>query len=485
MFQRTNNSILNSSSSSSSVFPVSLSRRGRREAEQQRRRRTEGLLLSISPANNNSSNHIYRRYSRARLHTTTKAAAEQIISMKPFEFQTAERTVFEIGCFRTRSAKLIKELLKSTRDGDGDNATALIVTGESDRFSRTLEDLLLKEQSVKSVTYHCPKGEPTVDSARECVEFAEKNSCTLVIAIGGGTAIDTGKCVAAILTNGGYERDIYDFLEVVGKAMPIKNMPCPFVAIPTTAGPGAELTKNSVLEAGDRKVSMRHPMMLPNLVIVDPELTISMPKDVTAHTGLDALTQCIEPYVCNSPNPIVDVMSMAGIKLGAKSLRRAIEEPDNIEARTNMALCAMYGGTSLANAKLGAVHGFSGTLGGLLHAPHGAICAALLPHCVKMNVDLLEGRVMRSDPDIAANALKRYKEVACACLDRDDATVDELIEWIEDLVSFCGVPKLSKFGLRDSHVSESVLKSMESSSMKGNPVALTKEELEQMLRNAM
>ena len=408
-------------------------------------------------------------------------------SMNPFEFTTASRTVFEIGAFETRAVKLIKDLAKqenATIDSDA-HPGIIIVCGESNRFSAPLKKKLKEEANVESVVFHCPKGEPTVQSAIDCTKLASENMCELVVAVGGGTAVDTGKCVAAMLTNGGAERDIYDFLEVVGKAMPIEKRPRPFVAIPTTAGPGAELTKNSVLEAGDRKVSMRHPLMLPDLVIVDPKLTVQMPRDVTAHTGLDALTQCIEPYVCNSPNPVTDSLSMSGIKLGAKSLRRCLEQPEDINARTDMALCAMYGGMALANAKLGAVHGFSGTLGGLLHAPHGAICAALLPHCVKMNVKLLETRVMDENPQSAKECLRRYEEVANACLGKDDATVAELVKWIEDLVSFCGVPKLSTFGMKDEDVSESVSKSMQSSSMKGNPVALTVEELEEMLRNAM
>mgnify|MGYP002633412596 FL=1 len=408
-------------------------------------------------------------------------------NMNPFEFTTASRTVFEIDAFETRAVKLITDLAKqenATIDSDA-HPGILIVCGESDRFSAPLKQKLKEEANVESVVFHCPKGEPTVQSAIDCTKLASENMCELVVAVGGGTAVDTGKCVAAMLTNGGAERDIYDFLEVVGKAMPIEKRPRPFVAIPTTAGPGAELTKNSVLEAGDRKVSMRHPLMLPDLVIVDPKLTVQMPRDVTAHTGLDALTQCIEPYVCNSPNPVTDSLSMSGIKLGAKSLRRCLEQPEDINARTDMALCAMYGGMALANAKLGAVHGFSGTLGGLLHAPHGAICAALLPHCVKMNVKLLETRVMDENPQSAKEGLRRYKEVANACLGKDDATVAELVKWIEDLVSFCGVPKLSTFGMKDEDVSESVSKSMQSSSMKGNPVALTVEELEEMLRNAM
>ena len=210
-----------------------------------------------------------------------------------------------------------------------------------------------------------------------------------------------------------------------------------------------------------------------------------MPKDVTAHTGLDALTQCIEPYVCNAPNPVTDSLSMSGIKLGAKSLRRCLEQPDDIAARTDMALCAMYGGMALANAKLGAVHGLLGRWVVCCTRRTGAICAALLPHCVKMNVELLETRVMASDPERAKEGLRRYKDVANACLGKDDATVAELVEWIEDLVAFCGVPKLSTFGMKDEDVADSVVKSMQKFEHEREPVALTAEELELMLRNAM
>ena len=260
-----------------------------------------------------------------------------------FEFATASRTVFEVDAFETRAVALIADVAKQEGADvlDGKHPV-LLVSGESSRFSRELARKLRDEANVESVEYHCPKGEPTVQSIMECTKRASEKECELVVAIGGGTAVDTGKCVAAMLTNGGAERDVYDFLEVVGKAMPIEKRPRPFVAIPTTAGPGAELTKNSVLEAGDRKVSMRHPLMLPDLVIVDPKLTAQMPKDVTAHTGLDALTQCIEPYVCNAPNPVTDSLSMSGIKLGAKSLRRCLEQPVDISAWTDMALCAMY-----------------------------------------------------------------------------------------------------------------------------------------------
>jgi hypothetical protein len=225
--------------------------------------------------------------------------------------------------------------------------------------------------------------------------------------------------------------------------------------------------------------------MLPDVVVIDPELTLSMPKDVTAHTGLDALTQCIEPYVSNAATPIVDALSLEGIRIGARSLKNAYENGDDIHAREDMCLCSYYGGLSLANAKLGAVHGFSGTLGGLLHAPHGAICAALLPHCCVTNVGVLEGRVMASDPEAAKKYLARYETVAKAVTGDENASVQDGVEWMKSLVKSCGVPGLGSMGLKESDFDSVVQKSKESSSMKGNPVALTDEELKGMLRAAL
>ena len=423
------------------------------------------------------------RASRAvsvRASAASSVAAMAAPAIAPFEFATASRTLFGCGVSK-KVPSLVKEL--TALEGCAD-APVLIVAGASDRFSAPLVAALAAED-VASVVYHCPGGEPTTATAEAAIALAASNGCGAVIAIGGGTPVDTGKCVAAVLTNGGDEPDLYDFLEVVGRAQPLTRRCAPFIAVPTTAGPGAEVTKNSVLEAGDRKVSMRHPYMLPDVSVIDPELTLSMPRDVTAHTGLDALTQCVEPYVCNSANPLTDAVSLEGIKAGARSLRRACENGDDLNAREDMCLCSYYGGLSLANAKLGAVHGFSGTLGGLLHAPHGAICAALLPHCCTVNVAALEGRVAAENPEVAEKYLARYRTVARAVTGREDATVADGVEWMQALVRDCGVPGLGSFGLKEDDFAEVIAKSKESSSMKGNPVALTDEELAAMLRMAL
>lgn len=426
-----------------------------------------------------------RRTPRTTAAVSQDAAANAAVminspAVAPFEFMTASRVVFGCGTSK-RVPSLVKDLVQLNQCAD---KPALVVTGKSDRFSAPLVEAL-KTEGIESVVYHCPGGEPTTATAEAAIALASSNDCGSVIAIGGGTPVDTGKCVAAVLTNGGETPDLYDFLEVVGRAKPLTTRCAPFIAVPTTAGPGAEVTKNSVLEAGDRKVSMRHQFMLPELVVIDPELTLSMPADVTAHTGLDALTQCVEPYVCNATNPLVDAISLAGITAGARSLRAACENPLDVVAREDMCLCSYYGGLSLANAKLGAVHGFSGTLGGLLHAPHGAICAALLPHCCTVNVAALKGWFGEKEPELAERYLARYETVARTVTGDPNATVEDGVAWIVNLVKDCGVPGLGEFGLKEDDFDEVVAKSKESSSMKGNPVPLSDEELKTMLRMAL
>ena len=227
----------------------------------------------------------------------------------------------------------------------------------------------------------------------------------MVIGLGGGSAIDTGKAIAALLTNPG---DPLDYLEVIGRGQALQQTPLPYIAIPTTAGTGSEVTRNAVLASHEHhvKVSLRSPLMLPRVAIVDPELTYSLPPAITASTGLDALTQLIEPYTCNSPNPMIDAICREGMQRAARSLKRAYQNGSDAAAREDMSIAALFGGMALANAKLGAVHGFAGPLGGLFPAPHGMICARLLPFVVEANVRALQMR----EPD--SPVLKRYDEVA-------------------------------------------------------------------------
>ncbi len=243
----------------------------------------------------------------------------------------------------------------------------------------------------------------------------------LVVGMGGGSVIDAAKAIAALLTNPG---DPLDYLEVIGRGLPLANACAPMMAIPTTAGTGAEVTRNAVLASPAHrvKVSLRSASMLPDVAIVDPELTLSMPPAVTAATGLDALTQCLEPFVSHLATPLTDGFCREGLARAARSLRRAYHHGSDVAARRDMALASLCGGLALANAKLGAVHGFAGPIGGMFDAPHGAVCARLLPLVMTANVRALEERSPNSP------ALVRYAEVAKIVTGDADASIADGVD---------------------------------------------------------
>ena len=379
-----------------------------------------------------------------------------------FEFATAARIIFGHGSVQ-EVAPLAAEI----------GSRAFVVTGRTGaRAGQLLEQL--KKQGIRSVTFNVP-GEPTVAMAKTGVKQAREAKSDLVIAIGGGSALDTGKAIAAMLTNSG---ELEDYLEVVGRGKPLSQTPVPNIAIPTTAGTGAEVTRNAVLgipESGV-KVSMRSPMMLPSLAVVDPVLTHSMPSSVTASTGLDALTQLMEAYVSNKANPLTDSICREGVKRVGRSLRRAYEDGGNRAAREDMALASLFGGLALANAKLGAVHGIAGPLGGMFSAPHGSICARLLPYVMEKNVQALQRRAAGSP------ALARYDEIARFLSGTATARAVDGIAWVQGLCAALKVPPLGEFGLKEQDFQTLVANAQKSSSMKGNPVKLTDDELMEILK---
>ena len=320
-------------------------------------------------------------------------------------------------------------------------------------------------------------GEPTVDDVRSASEQARQAGVDVVVAIGGGSVLDLGKAVAALLGNG---TDPMDHLEVVGRGVPIRQPSVPYAALPTTAGTGAEATANATLRSPQHgiKASIRSPSMLAAVAVVDPLLTLTCPPDVTASSGLDALTQCLEPYVSCKANPATDAFATAGLRRGARALRQAYEHGDDQSAREEMALCSLFGGVALANSKLGAVHGFAGVLGGMLDAPHGAVCAALLAPVVEANVAALREREPQSP------ALARYACVARLLTGRDDATLEDATDWLRSIVAALDVPPLAALGLQSAQHAEVAEKAARSSSMQGNPVQLTHAELVTVLRAA-
>jgi alcohol dehydrogenase class IV len=381
-----------------------------------------------------------------------------------FEFATATRIVFGAGTLR-EVGPLARELAPG----------ALVVTGTNPRLAELLL-ALLREHGVEAFDFPVP-GEPEIETVRQGVALAKQEKCGLVIAVGGGSALDAGKAIAAMLTNTG---ELLDYLEVIGGGKALAKPSAPFIAIPTTAGTGSEATRNAVLASPEHhvKVSLRSPFMLPKVAVVDPELTYDLPPALTASTGLDALTQLIEPYVCSRANPMTDALCVEGIRRAARSLRAVFADGRNAAARSDMAVASLFGGLALANAGLGAVHGFAGPIGGQFPAPHGAVCAALLPHVMEANLRALRQR------QPAAQTLPRYEEVARLLTGHASATAEAGVEWVRKLVAELRIPSLGHYGLKREHTTELVEKASQASSMKANPITLTPDELGGILERA-
>jgi alcohol dehydrogenase class IV len=382
-----------------------------------------------------------------------------------FEFATAARIVFAQGALGE---------LGTLASGLG--RRALVVGGRTgERAERARE--LLRECGLESAALSI-EGEPTTDDARRGVALAREAECDLVVAIGGGSAIDAGKAVAALVANGG---DPLDYLEVIGKGRPITRRSLPLIAIATTAGTGSEVTRNAVLEAREQrvKVSLRSPLMLPEIALIDPLLTHSVAPRVTASTGFDALSQVIEPLVSCRSNPLTDGLCREAIGRSARSLRRAWADGNDAPARADLCVVSLIGGIALANARLGAVHGFAGPIGGMFHTPHGETCAALLPHVMRTNLSALRRREPHSP------VIERYTEVARLLTGRGDARAEDGISWVSELCAELEIPRLGGHGVTAQDFEAIADKAAASSSMQGNPIALERGELFEILEQAL
>lgn len=344
----------------------------------------------------------------------------------------------------------------------------LVITGSRPARNAALLDLLPPGAGFQL------DHEPTMDDARDAVVAAQACGADVIVGLGGGSVMDLAKAVGILLVSG---RDPMDHAEVVGRGEPLPTHGVPVVAVPTTAGTGSEVTRNAVLTSADHsvKVSLRSEAMLPRVALVDPLLTLECPAAVTASSGMDALTQCLEPYTSHAANPLTDGFALAGLR-AAPAIREAYLNPDDVEARTQMSLCSLMGGLSLANAKLGAVHGLAGVIGGMTGARHGDICAALLPTVTAVNVAALSDR----DPDNPA--LERYSRAAEALC--GVPVVEAALEWITETVRILDIGGLDDLGLQASAHDEVVAAAKRSSSMKGNPVELTDDELRFILESS-
>jgi alcohol dehydrogenase class IV len=382
-----------------------------------------------------------------------------------FEFATAGRIVFGAGAFR-QAAPAAAEL----------GERALVVTGATGERAAPLATAL--ESLGTAVIPFRVQGEPTIEMIRHGAEFARDERCDVVIAVGGGSAIDAAKALAAMLTNPG---EPLDYLEVIGGGQPLAHASAPLIAVPTTAGTGSEVTRNAVLASPERQVkaSLRSPHMLPRVAIVDPELTMGLPRPITASTGLDALAQLIEPYVSSRANPMTDMFCVEGIRRASEALPRVWENGRDCEARESMAWTSLLGGLALANAGLGAVHGFAAPVGGRFPAPHGAACAAVLPHAMEINVEALRRRAPESP------ALERYTEIGRIVTGRGDATAEDAVRWTAMLCRRLEIPGLRAYGVSEADIPALVEGAARASSMKANPIVLTEEELREIVVRAL
>lgn len=375
-----------------------------------------------------------------------------------FEFATAGRIIFGPGT--------VGELGPAAR---AIGRRAFVVTGKDKiRHAGVVNDL---EGAGLNCTLFGVAGEPSVDLVREGAELFQASGCELLIAVGGGSAIDAGKAIATLAANPG---DVLEYLEVIGAGRAIANAPFPMIAVPTTAGTGSEVTRNAVLASPEHrvKVSLRSPMMLPRVAIVDPQLTMGLPSAITASTGLDALTQVIEPYVSAKANPMTDGFCIQGLRSVRRSLVSAFANGSDTAARAGMSYASLMGGLALANAGLGVVHGFAAPIGGMFNAPHGAVCAAILPHGMAANIR-------------AGAATDRYREIAEILTGNKQASAEDGVSWVRDLVQSLRIPGLSKYGIGPEHVDDIVAKAAKASSMKANPVQLPIGELKRVLEESL
>lgn len=377
--------------------------------------------------------------------------------MNPFTLQLPPRILFGPGT--------VAELRKAVTDEGGH---ALVITGSSPgRWApvlATLDDCVIASF----------QGEPTIDDARVAADAGLDHGAEVVVGIGGGSAIDLAKATAMLMANGG---DPLDYLEVVGRGWPITEPSVPMIAVPTTAGTGAEVTANAVLASPSDgvKASLRSPLMLPRLAIVDPDLTLDCPPAVTAAAGMDALTQCLEPYVSNKANPVSDGWARTGLLAAGRGLRAAYRDGADREARSDMALASLMGGLALANAKLGAVHGFAGVLGGMATASHGALCAALLVPVCRANL------ASASSDEVRA----RFTDVARWLTGEPAATADDALSWLSETVEQLEIPRLSTWGFTAAQADEIVAKVARASSTQGNPVVLSGDTLAAIYAEAL
>lgn len=384
--------------------------------------------------------------------------------MQPFSFSTAGRIIFGPGTADQVSAE-------AARMG----RRVLLVTGSTARTGNL--ETRLSAGGMSCSLFHISR-EPDVEMVAAGAQLARDERCDMVIGFGGGSVMDSAKAIAALITN---QRPIVDYLEVIGYAMPLEQTPAPCIVIPTTAGTGSEVTRNAVIRSPQHriKVSMRSQGMLPDLAVIDPQLTLTLPPDITAATGFDALTQLLEAFVSAKANPLTDGLCREGLTRCARALKTVYHQGENLDARTDMAVASLFSGLALANAGLGAVHGIAGPLGGMIDAPHGAVCARLLPVVAGANVTALHQKSPHSP------TMERFREIARVLTGQPEADIHEGIDWLQAAARELDIPPLIQWGLKEADVTELVDHAQRASSMRGNPVKLDRATVTSIIHEAM
>ncbi|MGC9458581.1 iron-containing alcohol dehydrogenase, partial [Vibrio genomosp. F10] len=272
----------------------------------------------------------------------------------------------------------------------------------------------------------------------------------------------------AIIPNQG---DVYDYVEVVGRSVPLKTKPIPFIAIPTTASSGSEVTRNAVLRSGQDKVkvSLRSPDMLADVAIVDPTLTYGTDVHTSARGAMDAFTHLMEAYVCGDPNPLTDMVCEEGLRKLSHSVIAACRR-DDYSARADLSFAAMLGGMAMTNAKLGAAHGLAAALGGKLNAPHSVITSRLAPYVMKENIEAAKDAGRK-------DVLKRYIRLAQLVTGRTNVHVEDGVLWVQMMLDKLELPVLSDYGVCSTSFDKVAEDALMSVAIKGNPLPLTKERL--------
>lgn len=319
----------------------------------------------------------------------------------------------------------------------------------------------LQKNNITPVPYRKPAGEPDIEMVDQAAETAKTEQCDVIVTIGGGAVIDLGKAVAGLATNGG---SVLDYMEGIGQGRKITEKPLPHIAVPTTAGTGAEVTKNAVITAPQAKYkkSFRSPYLFPTIAILDAELSVNLPPEQTAYSGMDAITQLIESYITQRANPITDALALHGLQLALPAIKTIYKNGKDKEAREAMLLASTLSGVCLANAGLGMAHGFAPALGAMYDVPHGKACAILLPHAMQYNQNA---------------ALPKFADLGRIISERPNQTEQELadraIHGISQLITDLGIPRDFKYlNVKEEDI-DPIVERSKGNSMNGNPIPVT------------